>query len=55
MSARTLVAIGLGLTLGNFVYEAFAGQNFASAFEWSYAQAGALLTVYLCKKFWSAS
>jgi hypothetical protein len=40
---RTLVLVAVGCTIGNFIYQMFAGGDWGVALERSYFQAGALL------------
>lgn len=42
-----IVAVGAGLALGNFVYQAAGGQNYAVAFDRSFFQVIALLTAWV--------
>lgn len=46
---KKLMILAVGLTVGNFVFQAFAGQAWDHATEWSFFQAFALGCAY----FWT--
>jgi hypothetical protein len=45
-TAQLLLIAGLGLTLGNFVYQALTGQNWQTAVDRSYFQVFTLVCVW---------